>query len=153
MQQNAIIFLVVNLALAFYNTGTIWAMEVDIFSSWRLLDKTSFNAVRKAHWKKLPYWIFIPVAAALIGSIALIWYHPQGSPAWAIWGNLACQLCSHILTAVFWGPWQARLSLDAKAAQSPLMQKILDTHWVRTMLINWYAFIQLFWVVKVIANH
>lgn len=145
-----IIFLLANLALAFYNTGSIWSMEVDIFRSWRLLDRTAFAAVRAAHWKKLPYWIFIPVGLAFVGAIVLIWYHPAGSPSWAIWVNVCSQLCSHVLTAIFWGPWQARLARDPLAAQSPLLAKIVRTHWVRTLLINLYAINLFVWTVVVV---
>jgi hypothetical protein len=116
------------------------------------LDQISFRAVRKAHWKKLPYWVFIPVGIALFGSMVLIWYHPSGSPGWAIWGNIGCQLCSHGLTALFWGPWQAKLTLDQGNAQSLLLQKILKTHWIRTTLINAYAAILFSWTIIVI-NH
>ena len=63
-------FLLINLAVAFYNMGTIWAHEVDIFRSWKLL----------------------------IGSIGLIWYRPADSPLWALGGVLGCQLASHLLT-------------------------------------------------------
>jgi hypothetical protein len=35
-------FLPWNLALAFYNLGTIWAHEVDIFRTWTLLIATIF---------------------------------------------------------------------------------------------------------------
>lgn len=152
MSASSTIFLLANLALAFYNTGTIWAMEVDIFRSWRLLDKASFSAVRRAHWKKLPYWIFIPVGLAFIGAIVLIWYHPANSPSWAIWVNLLSQLCSHLLTAAFWGPWQAKLSTDPLAAQSPVLTKILRTHWIRTMLINIYAINFFVWAMMVIIH-
>jgi hypothetical protein len=149
MEKFSNILLLSNLALAFYNTGTIWAMEIDIFRSWRLMDKQTFSIVRKAHWKKIPYWIFIPVGVAFAGSIALIWYHPDGSPVWAIWGTIACQLCSHILTALFWGPWQAKLSLDPQGPNSSLLRKILQTHWIRTTLINAYAAILFAWTIIV----
>jgi hypothetical protein len=142
------IFLILNLALAFYNVGTIWAMEVDIFRSWKLVS-ADFHKVQEAHWKKLPYWIFTPVGLALIGSIALIWYHPIGSPSWAIWGVLLAQVTSLVLTAIFWGQWQAQLSKDALGSQSPYLAKILKTHWVRTLLINAYALILLVWVLQV----
>jgi hypothetical protein len=151
MAMSATIFLLANLALAFYNTGTIWAMEVDIFRSWQKLDKTSFAAVREAHWKKLPYWIFLPVGLAFTGAIVLIGYHPAGSPRWAIWINLLSQLCSHLLTAVLWGPWQARLGKDPLGAQSPILQKILRTHWIRTMLINIYAINLFAWTAIVVS--
>ena len=39
-------FLVLNVALAFYNVGTIWAHQVDIFRTWRLTNPRNFAAVQ-----------------------------------------------------------------------------------------------------------
>jgi hypothetical protein len=148
MTDPAKILLLANLALSFYLVGAIWAVEVDIFRSWKLVDPRDFPTVQEVHWRKLPYWIFTPLALALIGSVALIRYHPEGSPDWAIWGNLGCQLTSLLLTAIFWGRWQARLSKDNAGPKSVYLAKILSTHWVRTALINAYAFILLAWTIK-----
>jgi hypothetical protein len=145
------IFLLLNLALAFYNVGTIWAHEIDIFRTWKLIDPKDFPTVQTVHWQKIPYWIFIPVGVTLLCGIALIWYHPAGSPAWAIWGNLACQILAISLTAVFWGRWQAKLSKDSLGPRSPYLTKILATHWVRTSLINVHAVILLAWVCQTVA--
>lgn len=144
--------LLLNVALAFYLVGAIWAIEVDIFRSWRLVSAHDFHAVQTVHWRKLPYWVFAPLGLALVGSVVLLWYHPPNSPAWAMWGNLACQVCSHVLTAIFWGPWQARLSRDDRGPASPYLTKILATHWVRTLLINAYAGILLAWAICVCAS-
>jgi hypothetical protein len=92
-------FLLLNLVLAFYNVGTIWAHEVDIFRTWKLIDTKDFPRVQTMHWRKLPYWIFTPVGLALIGGIALVWYHPSSSPVWAIYANLPCQILAIVLTA------------------------------------------------------
>jgi hypothetical protein len=86
-----------------------------------------------------------------IGSVTLIWYHPITSPAWAIQGSLACQIVSHVLTAAMWGPWQAKLSTDARGARSPYLSKILSTHWIRTALINANGLIVLVWAIRVLA--
>ena len=137
------VFLLLNLALAFYNVGTIWAMEVDIFRSWRYLEPKTFILVQTIHWKKLPYWIFFPVLLAFIGAIILFWYHPDNIPIWEIWTVFLIQLISHILTAIFWGQWQAKLSKDELGGASPYLDKILRTHWIRTALINAYAFVLL----------
>src|SRR5215471_20087145 len=102
-RMNPTAFLLVNLALAFYNVGTIWAMEIDIFRSWQFVSVREFHTVQAVHWRKLPYWIFLPVALAFVGSIVLAFYHPAGSPGWAIWGNLFCQIASHVGTATMWG--------------------------------------------------
>jgi hypothetical protein len=141
------VFLLINLALAFYLVGCIWAHEVDIFRNWRVLDPGNFRRVQATHWRKLPYWVFAPLALAFAGSVALVWIHPPGSPAWAIWGNLACQLASHLLTAVMWGPWQARLSRDEAGGRSVYLDRILRTHWIRTLLITAYGGILLGWVI------
>ena len=145
------VFLLLNLALSFYLIGAIWAVEVDIFRSWKLISAKDFHTIQSAHWRKIPYWIFAPLVLALVGSIALVWYHPSGSPGWAIWGNLACQLVSHVLTAIYWGRWQASLSKDERGSASPYLNKILATHWVRTLLINAYGLILLAWAVHVFA--
>jgi hypothetical protein len=145
-------FLVVNLALAFYNDGTIWAHEVDIFRSWKLIDSNAFLRVQAVHWRKLPYWVFVPVGFALAGAIALIGYHPDNSPAWAMWTAFGSLIASCLLTAPLWGRWQAKLSKDPLGPASPYLDKILFTHWIRTLLINAYGFTLLVWTVECLAR-
>jgi hypothetical protein len=147
--MNSSRFLLLNLALAFYNVGTIWAHEVDIFRSWTLLDASTFHRVQAGHWHKLPYWVLLPAALALVGSIALIWFHPPGSPLWAISCAVACQLAAHILTLVMWGRWQARLSRDPLGSVSPYLARILSTHWIRTVLVNAYALVLFLWTMGI----
>ncbi len=138
--MTAEIFLILNLVLAFYNVGTIWSMEIDIFRTWKLLDPKTFPVVQYTHWKKLPFWIFIPIGLAFAGSVVLLWYRPNNIPMFEIWIVLGFQIISHFLTAVFWGPWQAKLSKDELGSESPFLEKILKTHWIRTALINAYGF-------------
>jgi hypothetical protein len=145
------VFLLLNLALGFYNVGTIWAHEIDIFRSWKLLDPESFHEVQRVHWRKLRYWVLMPVGIAFLGSVALLWYHPAGSPLWGIWGVFLWQALSLVLTAIFWGRWQARLAQDPLGSESPYLAKILSTHWVRTLLINAYTAILLAWSIPLLS--
>jgi len=133
------LFLLLNIALAFYNVGTIWAHEADIFRSWRLVDPQTFRRIQAIHWRKLPYWIFAPAGFAFLGSLMLLWYHPSGTPLGLVEGAFACILTSHVLTALLWGRWQAKLSQDERGGASPYLTRILSTHWIRTGLINAYA--------------
>jgi hypothetical protein len=148
---NPALLLLASLSLAFYLAGAIWAHEIDIFRTWKLVSPGDFSKIQSTHWRKLPFWIFGPLGLALAVSIALVRFHPADSPAWAIWGNLACQAASHVLTALFWGPWQARLSRDPRGPESPYLKKFLATHWIRTLLINAYAFIMLAWAIRIFA--
>lgn len=141
-------FLLANLALAFYLVGAVWAHEIDIFRAWRLIDAKDFHAVQRVHWRKLTYWIFIPLGLALAGSIGLIWFHPIGSPRWAVIGNPCLLVSALLLTAVFWGRWQAKLSKDSAGPRSIHLARILRTHWVRTALINAYAFVIFAWAIS-----
>jgi hypothetical protein len=152
MADSTRVFLLANMALSFYLVGAIWAHEVDIFRSWKLIDAKNFHAVQQEHWRKLPYWIFTPLALALSGSIVLVWFHPVGSPAWAIGGNLGLLVLSLVLTALLWGKWQAKLSKDTAGPQSVYLVMILKTHWVRTMLINAHAFVLLAWAIKLFGR-
>ena len=145
------IFLLLNLALAFYNVGTIWAHEVDLFRTWKFLDLKTFQTVQTVHWKKLPYWVFIPVGLSFAGAIALFWYHPFKIPGCEIRMAFIVQFASHLLTAIFWGPWQAKLSKDSLGSNSPYLSKILKTHWLRTTLINIYGFMLLYMTIQVLS--
>lgn len=145
-------FLILNLALAFYNVGTIWAHEVDIFRTWKLLPPETFREVQTAHWRKLVYWVFIPVGLSMAGGIALLWYHPATVQLWQIALALFFQLLSHLLTAIFWGRWQAKLSQDELGGKSLYLKKILSTHWIRTLLISTYGFMLLWMVVETVSS-
>jgi len=145
------IFLLINLALAFYNVGTIWAHEVDIFRTWKLLDPKTFAVVQSVHWKKLPYWVFIPVGVSFIGSIALLWYHPDKIPVWETWLAFGFQILSHSLTSAFWGRWQAKLSKDKLGGASPFLRLILKTHWIRTALISAYGLTLLWMAIQTMS--
>lgn len=131
----SVLFLLV-FALAWYNVGTIWAHEVDIFRTWRLVPAAAFHKVQSSHWHKLPYWVLVPVGLTLTGSFVLIWHHPVAIPRWALVGNAGCQLLSAALTAVLWGPWQSALSRDTAGPASPYLKRILRTHWIRVALIT-----------------
>jgi hypothetical protein len=105
---------------------------------------------RGKRWRKLAFWIFAPPGLAFAGSIALLWYHHAGSPAWALWGNVGLQLLSHLLTALSWGRWQANPSEDPLGPGGPYLAEILWTHWVRTLIENAYALVLFGWMVQVL---
>lgn len=138
-------FLLLNIALGFYNVGTIWAHEIDLFRTWKLIGREEFHAVQRTHFRKLPYWIFAPVFLAMVGGVTLLWYRPAGSPTWCAGTALGLQALSATLTVVMWGPWQAKLARDPLGPASPYLERILRTHWLRTLLINAYAAVLLYW--------
>jgi hypothetical protein len=81
----------------------------------------------------------VPIGFALVGGVLLLWYHPANTPSFAIYGALIAQMLALLLTALLWGRWQARLAEDPLGSQSPYLDRILRTHWIRTLLISAYA--------------
>lgn len=66
-------FLLVNVALSFYLVGAIWAIEVDIFRSWRLVDPKDCLTVQTVHWAYLAKILRTPgIRPALINAYALV---------------------------------------------------------------------------------
>jgi hypothetical protein len=51
--MNGRLVLLLNLALSFYLIGTIWATEIDIFRSRKLVDPQEFHTVQSVHSHKL----------------------------------------------------------------------------------------------------
>jgi hypothetical protein len=104
------------------------------------------------HWGELPYWALLPVGLGLAGSIGLVRYRPCDSPDWAVWCALSSQVASLALTALLWGPWQAKLSRDPLGPASSYLARILSTHWMRTALINVCGFTLLVWAIQTLAR-
>jgi hypothetical protein len=145
------LFLLLNLALAFYNVGTIWAHEVDIFRSWKLVSAGDFHRVQAVHWRKLPYWVLAPAGVALLGAFAMLRYQVADSPPALVWCAVACQVATLALTVILWGRWQAKLARDDAGPNSQYLARILSTHWLRTSLVTIYAVVLLGWTVDAMA--
>jgi hypothetical protein len=112
-----------------------------------LVGAGEFHRIQEVHWRKLPYWVLTPFGLALLGSFALVACHPPMSPAWGIWRNVVVQVLALLLTGLFWGRWQARLSQDSAGRRSPYLEVVLRTHWVRTLLLNVAGLALLFWAI------
>lgn len=147
-----IIFLEVLLAVAFYNIAVICLMQVEIFPSWQLLDFKTFQKVRGAHWNTLPWLVFISVGISLAGAIALMWYHPKGTPKWMLWAGLALQILAHGLTAAFWGRWQGIIHWENLGPNDPLVTHMIETHWIRTSLVTLYGILLLCMTLVVVLK-
>jgi hypothetical protein len=114
------VFLLLDLALAFSNVGTMWAHEMDIFPSWKLLDPSNFHAVQRLHWPKQyrPHLV-----------------SPRQLAALGVAGAVLCQAVSIVLTAGYWGRWQARIGRDPAGPDSRYLAQILNMHWARFLLV------------------
>ena len=85
---------------------------------------------------------------AFFGAFGLIWWRPAGVSAAAVWMNVGIQVLIYVLTAVFWGRWQAQ-TLFARLPDGGLdamYLRTMSTHWIRATLIT-FSGLLVFWMV------
>ena len=123
-------FLLLNLAAAFYNVGAIWTRESE-----------------RVQARKVSYRVFIPVAAAPLGSLSAMLYHPAEWPIWPAWFGVACQVTALGVAVVFWRRGRANPSEDEPSLENPPLGMRRSPHWIRAVLITSYAIVLLGWIV------
>ncbi len=129
--------LILTLAASFYDVGTIWMTQFG-WRLWPCVAPGDFSAYHAAWWSMIKPVIFPVAAIAFFGSIALIWWRPDGVDSASVWINVAVQLAVYILTAAFWGRWQAQTHYARlpSGALDPMYIRVMSTHWIRGALIT-----------------
>jgi hypothetical protein len=127
--------LVLTLIFAWYHVGIIWLVQVVAWPLFGFVGRNEFEAYHAAWWRGIRYVIFVPSVLTLLGIILLLRFPPTGVPTGILWAGLALYIAIYGLTAVWWGPQQARLT----DTSSPRFGLILRTHWLRTALVSSYA--------------
>lgn len=129
--------LTITLAASFYSVGNIWMTQFG-WRLWPYVAPAEFSAYHNAWWAMIKPVVFPVAGIAVLGSIALIWWRPEGVTATPVWLNLALHVATYAGTAIFWGRWQANThyatlpdgSLDAT------YMRAMSTHWIRCLLIT-----------------
>ncbi len=128
------------LILSLYGVGLIWSVQLIIFPSWRMLaDADQLYRIRLDYWRKLPYLVFIPIGILFIMTILLVIIHPPSAPPGLLWAALIVQLIINILTGLTWARWERRISMERLTPGDPLLERLVKTHWLRTLLVTMNA--------------
>ncbi|MGI8691034.1 MAG: hypothetical protein ACR2M3_20835 [Thermomicrobiales bacterium] len=143
------VVLLITLAASCYSVGTIWMVQV----SWRLfayVGPAEFPDYHRAWWlgpRGIQPIVFPLAGLAFLGSVAEFRWRPSHASVAAVWLSLTLQVLAYVLTAAWWGRWQAqlhRVRLD-DGSLNPLYQRLLSTHWLRVALLTAAAAPQ-FWM-------
>jgi hypothetical protein len=142
------LLLLINLAAAFYDIGTVVLAQVD-WQLWRYVGRDTFRQYHLGWWHSVWWSVFPVLGLSTAGIIAqLVWRPPV--PAWMPWASLLLLAGSYLGTAFWWGPGQARLEeavvRDGSLNRSYLL--LVNTHWIRVGLITAVGLLQL-WIAIV----
>lgn len=127
--------LVLTLSLAWYHVGIIWLVQIIAWPIFGFVGRDQFEAYHQAWWRGIRYVIFVPNGFTLLGSILLLHFRPIGVPEGVLVTGLVLYLVMYVLTAVWYGPQQAKM----KTTDSPRFQLLNRTNWIRTWLISGYG--------------
>jgi hypothetical protein len=138
--------LMTTFAASFYSVGTIWMTEFG-WRLWPYVAPSDFAAYHAAWWAMIKPVIFPVAAVAFFGSIALVWWRPEGVTATPVWLNIGLQLATWILTATFWARWQAQTHYARlpNGSLDPMYVRNMSTHWIRATVITLNGLI-VFWM-------
>ncbi len=128
--------LVITTALAWYQVGFVWLVQVVAWPLFAYVGPNEFDRYHQAWWRGIRYILFLPSGLTFIGNIVLLFVRPNGVPEWLLALALGLFVSMYVLTAVWYGPEQARLTDPASARLSRLNR----SHWARTALVSAYGF-------------
>jgi hypothetical protein len=140
--------LMMNVALGFYNVGSIWIVHVLIYPIWPLVGSGEVDAVRTEHWHRLPGVVFVPAGLAFLGALLMVWFRPPAVPRWSVLVALGLQVASSAATALWFAPLQARMSTPGGGLSAAVFDRLMETHWVRVGLITGYGLLLLWMLAR-----
>lgn len=146
--------LMITFAASFYSVGTIWMTQFG-WRLWPYVAPDDFGAYHAAWWAMIKPVIFPVAAIAFFGSIALVWCRPAGVHVFLVWLNLGIQVLVYVLTAAFWGRWQAHTHFARLPGGTldPMYLRSMKTHWVRAVLITLNGLLALWMVVQDLSRN
>src|SRR6266545_3656257 len=93
--------LLATLALAWYNVGIIWLVQVS-YRLWAFVGRQEFaayHAVFWSGWLGVKPVVFPAAFLTTVASIALLWLHPSSAPRGALRAGVALQVAMWLLSA------------------------------------------------------
>jgi hypothetical protein len=145
--------LVATLAASLYDVGTIWMTQFG-WRLWPYVAPGDFGAYHEAWWAMIKPVIFPVGAVAFFGSIALIWWRPEGVTAAPVWLNVVLQVATYALTAAFWGRWQAHTHYAKlpDGSLDPMYLRGMSTHWIRAAIITANGLLALWMMIEHLSS-
>jgi hypothetical protein len=127
--------LIVTAVLAWYHVGFVWLVQVVAWPLFAYVGPSEFEAYHQAWWRGIRYILFVPSGLVFVGGILLLLVRPAGVPEWLLALGFGMYVLTYALTAVWFGPEQARLT----DPMSSRLATINNSHWVRTALVSGYG--------------
>lgn len=140
-------------ALTFYALGAGLVDNHVIYQTFPAVGEAEFVAFRAAFTPRIVAFLVVPLVLRFIFSVLLIWFRPAAIRLWHVGLFIFFQIVAWVSTFTVQLPIQ--LELD-KGKNAELIEKLLDSVWLRTSmnvacaaLMLWLMFL----VIRSLSNH
>ena len=140
----------ITFSLTLYGVGASFVESFVNYPTWGQIGTAEFRAYHQAVSPLVIGYMVIPMLAATVLTVLLLWFRPAPVPLWAIWISVILQLLIWISTAFIQIPIQMQLSSDGLSV--PLIERLIVTNWwfrkvpqmINTFLFLWMMALLLF---------
>ena len=120
---------IVTFALTFYTFGASVIDNYVIYRTFPVVGENEFVAFRAVFTPLIVAFLVVPLILRSVFSVLLLWLRPAAIRLWHVWLFLFCQIVGWISTFAVQLPIQFELD---KGKNPELIQKLIDTIWLRT---------------------
>ncbi len=148
--RTSVWLLLVTFALMFYGMGAASVESFVNYPTWPLIGANEFRAYHRALGPLIVGYMVVPMLAATIFTIILLWFRPAPIPPWMIWLAIGLQLVVWVSTFTIQLPIQGQLTADGLSL--PLMDRLrVTSFWFRRVPHTANAFLFL-WMMAILLR-
>ena len=141
-------FFLLTFALVFYGMGAAAVESFVNYPTWPLIGAAEFRAYHRALSPLIIGHMVIPLLAATVMTILLLWLRPAAIPRWMVWVAIVLQLAAWVSTFTIQIPIQGQLSGDGLSL--PLIERLrVTSFWFRRVpyFLNALVFLAMMWAM------
>lgn len=140
---------IITFVLMFYTLGAGIIDNYVIYPTFAAVGENEFVAFRQVFSPRIVALLVVPLILRFVFSVLLLWLRPKAIRLWHVWLFLFCQIVTWISTIAVQIPIQFELD---KGKNPELIEKLIDSIWLRTSMNVVCAAIMLWMMFAVIRS-
>ena len=134
-------------ALGWFNAGVIWLIQFSCYPLWTYVGGHEFWIYHQVWWHHTWGVVFVPSAAALVGSVLLLRLAWLELPRWSLWLGMGIQVAVQLVTALWLGPLDRNVVAPTGGLNLSAYQELMVANWLRIILVTVYAVLT-YWMLS-----
>ena len=150
MRRSRLVLLVL-VALAWFNAGTIWVVQFSCYPLWRDVGKDAFAAYFRFWQQSTRGVVDVPFALAAGGSFLLLLLAWAEFPRWTLWLGVALQAGIEFVRSFLLLPAERHIALLLGQPEASTYGRLIVTNWFLVSMVTAYAILALWMLSTTLA--